>query len=67
LVDMQIARTSDPEERKEALTRVVGRWRDVAAKAVGITRVVFLNTALEVAQAGGLAELADEVRVAFRR
>lgn len=62
LVDMQIARTSDPEERKEALTRVVGRWRDVAAKALGITRVVFLNTALQVAQAGGLAELADEVR-----
>lgn len=63
LVEMQIARTSEPEESKEAFTRLVARWREVAAKAEGITRVVFLNTALQVAQAGGLAELADEVRV----
>jgi hypothetical protein len=63
LVEMQIARSTDPEERKEASARLVARWREVAEKAEGITRVVFLNTALQVAQAAGLPKLADEVRV----
>lgn len=47
LVEMQIARTSDPEERKSAFGKFVTRWREVAVKAEGITRAVFLNTALE--------------------
>jgi len=63
IVEMQIARMTDPDERRKGFARLVMKWREVAAKAEGITRVVFLNSALQTAQAGGLPELADEVRV----
>jgi hypothetical protein len=62
ITEMQAARLSDDEERRQLFEEQVERWRAAAAKADGLVGLHHLQTALELARDRGLDELADQLR-----